>query len=75
MKILVILTNLFDCIYHWIDSCINDIGDKIIEIIGGCFRETGWEEECLDEYDILQDDWVLYDEQHFEDIVQDEPQS
>lgn len=35
MKILVILTNLFDCIYHWIDSCIDDIGDKIIDIVGG----------------------------------------
>lgn len=35
MKILVILTNLFDFIYRWVDSCIEDIVDKIIDIVGG----------------------------------------
>lgn len=35
MKILVILTNLFDCIYRFIDDCINDTTDKIIDVIGG----------------------------------------
>ena len=35
MKILAILTNLFDCIYHWISSCIDDISDKIMDIVGG----------------------------------------
>lgn len=35
MKILAILTNLFDCIYGWISSCIDDISDKIMDIVGG----------------------------------------
>ena len=41
------------------------------EIVGGCFRDNGWEEENLDEYDILQDDWVIYDEQKFKEIIHD----
>lgn len=40
MKILVILTNLFDCIYRFIDDCINDTTDKIIDVIGGILYLT-----------------------------------
>lgn len=29
------VTNLFDCIYGWISSCIDDISDKIMDIVGG----------------------------------------
>lgn len=35
MKVLVILTNLFYCIYKWICDCIDDTSDKITDILGG----------------------------------------